>query len=144
MPPGELNADVAMVPQNAERVEDNRISDRQFIGRNHKFVGVADDWIKCLTPALVVDDTVKAFTSCLGVVPRCCDTGLLRRETFTNLLGLEASRVAQFASSTRKINQSGQLTCLELGRLLSRQEELYDLSAVQHRGALQRFPEVLG
>src|SRR6202043_1174142 len=32
---------------------------------------------------------------------------------------------------------------LELGRLLSRQAELYDLSAVQRRGILQRFPKVL-
>jgi hypothetical protein len=69
VPAGALNSDVAMVPQNAERVEDNRVSDRQFIGRNHNFVGVADNWIKCLTPALVVDDTVTVFTSCLGVVP---------------------------------------------------------------------------
>jgi hypothetical protein len=69
MPAGALNSDVAMVPQNAERVEDNRVSDRQFIGGNHNFVGVADNWIKCLTPALVVDDTVTVFTSCLGVVP---------------------------------------------------------------------------
>src|ERR1700676_826396 len=50
-----LNSDVAMAPQNAERVEDNRVSDRQFIGRNHNFVGVADNWITCLTPALVAD-----------------------------------------------------------------------------------------
>jgi hypothetical protein len=60
---------VAMVPQNAERVENNRVSDRQFLGRNHNFVGVADNWIKCLTPALVVDDAVTVFTSHLGVVP---------------------------------------------------------------------------
>ena len=66
---GALNSDAAMVPQNAERVEDNRVSDCQFIGRNHNFVGVADNWIKRLTPALVVDDTVTVFTSCLGVVP---------------------------------------------------------------------------
>jgi hypothetical protein len=69
VPAGALNSDVAIVPQNAERVEDNGVSDRQFIGRNHNFVGVADNWIKCLTPALVVDDTVTVFTSCLGVVP---------------------------------------------------------------------------
>src|SRR5260370_8927128 len=69
--------------------------------------------------------------------------GLLRRETFTNLLILEASGVAQLASSTRKINQPGQLISLELGRLLSRRAELYDLSAVQRRGTLQRFPKVL-
>ena len=28
VPAGALNSDVAMVPQNAERVEDNRVSDR--------------------------------------------------------------------------------------------------------------------
>ena len=28
VPAGALNLDVAMVPQNAERVEDNRVSDR--------------------------------------------------------------------------------------------------------------------
>jgi hypothetical protein len=66
---GALNSAVAMVPQNAERVEDNRVSDRQFIGRNHNFVGVANDRITCLTPALMVDDTVAVFTNCLGVVP---------------------------------------------------------------------------
>src|SRR5260370_3309443 len=64
-----LNSAVAMVPQNAERVEDNHVPDRQFLGRNHNFVGVADNWIKCLTPALVVDDAVTVFTSCLDVVP---------------------------------------------------------------------------
>jgi hypothetical protein len=69
VPAGALNSDVAMVPQNAERVEDNHVPDRQFLGRNHNFVGVADNWIKCLTPALVVDDAVTVFTSCLDVVP---------------------------------------------------------------------------
>jgi hypothetical protein len=69
VPAGALNSAVAMIPQNAERVEDNRVSDRQFIGRNHNFVGVADNWIKCLTPALVVEDTVTVCTNCLGVVP---------------------------------------------------------------------------
>ena len=43
VPAGALNSDVAIVPLNAERVEDNRVSDRQFIGRNHNFVGVADN-----------------------------------------------------------------------------------------------------
>ena len=69
VPARALNSDAAMLPQNAERVEDNRVSDCQFIGRNHNFVGVADNWIKPLTPALVVYDTVTVFTSCLGVVP---------------------------------------------------------------------------
>ena len=69
VPAGALNSDVAMVPQNAERVEDNGVSDCPFIGRNHNFVGVPDNWIKRLTPALMVDDTVTVFTSCLGVVP---------------------------------------------------------------------------
>jgi hypothetical protein len=69
VPAGALNSDVAMVPQNAERVENNGVSDCQFTGRNHNFVGVADNWIKRLTPALMVDDTVTVFTSCLGVVP---------------------------------------------------------------------------
>src|ERR1700723_3460783 len=42
---------------------------------------------------------------------------------------------------TRKINRTRHL--LELGRLLSRRAELYDLSAVQRRGTPQRFPKVL-
>jgi hypothetical protein len=66
---GELSSDVAIVPQNAERVEDNRVSDRQFVGRNNNFAGVANNWISCLTPALVEDDTLTVFTSCLGVGP---------------------------------------------------------------------------
>ena len=69
VPAGALNSDAAMVPQNSERVEDNRVSDCQFIGRNHNFVGVADNWIEPLTPTLMVYDTVTVFTSCLGVVP---------------------------------------------------------------------------
>src|SRR4029077_4310804 len=63
------NSDVVTVPLNAERVEDNRVSDCQFIFRNHNLVGVADNWIKRLTPALMVDNTVTVFTSRLGVVP---------------------------------------------------------------------------
>src|SRR6266478_2368462 len=47
----------------------NRVSDRQFVGRNNNFAGVANNWIKCLTPALVADDTLTVFTSCLSVVP---------------------------------------------------------------------------
>jgi hypothetical protein len=69
VPAGALNSDVAMVPQNAERVENNRVSDRQFVGRDNNFVGVINNWIKCLTPALVADDTLTVFTSSLGVVP---------------------------------------------------------------------------
>jgi hypothetical protein len=57
-----LNSDVAMVPQNAERAEDNRVSDRQLIRRNYNVVGIADNRIKCLTPAFVVDHTVTVFT----------------------------------------------------------------------------------
>jgi hypothetical protein len=50
-------------------VEDNGVSDRQFVGRDNNFAGVGNNWIKCPTPALVVDDTLTVFTSCLGVVP---------------------------------------------------------------------------
>jgi hypothetical protein len=64
-----LNSGVAMVPHDTERVEDNRVSDRQLIRRNYNFVGVADSRIKCLTPAFVMDHTVTVFTSCLRVVP---------------------------------------------------------------------------
>jgi hypothetical protein len=69
VPAGALNSDVAMVPQNAQRVKDNRVSDRQFVGRDNNCVGVTNNWIKCLTPELVADDTLTVFTSWLGVVP---------------------------------------------------------------------------
>jgi len=48
VPARALNSDVAMVPQNTQRVEDNRVSDRQFVGRNDNFVSVTNNWIKCL------------------------------------------------------------------------------------------------
>jgi hypothetical protein len=67
-----------------------------------------------------VADTLTVFTSCSGVVPVA---------------------VIQGCFAARKINRTGHL--LELGRLLSRRAELYDLSAVQRRGTLQRFPKVL-
>ena len=68
VPARALNSDVAMIPQNAWRVVDNRVSDRQFVGGDNNFVGVTNNWIKCLIPALVAGDTLTVFTSCLDVV----------------------------------------------------------------------------
>ena len=58
---GALNSDLAMVPQNSQRVEDNRVSDRQFVCRNNNFAGLGNDWIKCPTPALLADNTLTVF-----------------------------------------------------------------------------------
>ena len=56
-------------PPNTQRVEDDRVSDGQCAGRNDDFASVADNRIKCGTPALVANDAITVFTSCLGVVP---------------------------------------------------------------------------
>jgi len=114
-------------------VEDNRVSDRQFVSRDNNFAGVTNNWIKCLTPALVADDPLTVFTSCLDVVPVAVIQGCFVVRHSLILLGP--------CLSARKINRTRHL--LELGRLLSRRAELYDLSAVQRRGTLQRFPKVL-
>ena len=94
---------------------------------------VTNNWINCLTPALVADDTLTVFTSCLGVVPVAVIQGcfVVRHSLISWAPCL----------STRKINRTRHL--LELGRLLSRRAELYDLSAVKRWGTLQRFPKVL-
>jgi hypothetical protein len=79
-----------------------------------------------------VADTLTVFTSCLGVVPVAVIQGCFV---------VRHSLISWALLSARKINQTRHL--LELGRLLSRRAELYDLSAVQRRGTLQRFPKVL-
>jgi len=114
-------------------VEDNRVSDRQFVGRDNYFAGVTNNWINCLTPALVADDTLTVFTSCLGVPVAVIQGCFVVRHSVISW--------APACLSARKINRTGHL--LELGRLLSRRAELYDLSAVQRGGTLQPFPKVL-
>lgn len=55
-------------PLNTQRVEDDRVSDRQCAGRNNDFASVADNRIKCRTPALVANGAITVCTSCLGLV----------------------------------------------------------------------------
>ena len=115
-------------------MEDNRVSDRQFVRRDNNFAGVTNNWINCLTPPLVADDTLTVFTSCLGVVPVAVIQGcfVVRHSLISR---------APACLFARKINRTRHL--LELGRLPSRRGELYDFSAVQRRGTLQPFPTVL-
>jgi hypothetical protein len=57
-----------MVPCNAQRVENNGVSDCQVVGIQDNLTGIVDNWIQRRTPALVADDPLAVLTSRLRVV----------------------------------------------------------------------------
>jgi len=63
---GILGARIA--PYNAERMENNGVSECQLVGIQDNLTGIVDNWIQRQTPALVVDDPLAVLTSRLRVV----------------------------------------------------------------------------
>src|SRR5438270_1901519 len=57
-----------MTPKNTQRVQDDRVFPRHFLGIDNDFVGVVDRRIHRQAPALMSEDTVTLLTSRLCVV----------------------------------------------------------------------------
>ena len=58
-----------MTPKNAQRVQDDRVFHRHFLGMDNNLVGVVNDRIYRQTPRLVTEDALALLTSRLRVVP---------------------------------------------------------------------------